>query len=410
MNEQKIPGGTTRSNPARDHGRSGLTIRDIEAFPVWIGHRNQLLVKVTADDGSFGWGESGLSGRELAVMGAVAHYRELLLGHDPFLIGAIWQRLYRSQYFEGGRVLTAAISAIEIALYDLKGKALGLPVHELLGGKVRERVPSLATTNAISPEEAIEQAKAYVAMGFDVIRLSRVNPLARGGTEEIFEPRLSLAQTADGLVRAREQLGHGVTLGVDYHHRLSVAEAISFCHRMPRGTLDFLEEPIRDESPEAYEVLRRSVEIPFAIGEEFASKWQALPFIEKGLTQYMRLDVCNIGGFTESLKVAGWCEAHYIDLMPHNPLGPVCTAASIHLAAVVPNFTWLEYNRSMFRPAPPIEADLFPLAPALEGTSFPVPHTPGIGVAVDEKLLRSDRFRHWNPPMLKRQDGSHTNW
>ena len=130
-------------------------------------------------------------------------------------------------------------------------------------------------------------------------------------------------------MRAREVLGSGVTLGVDYHHRLSVAETISFCHRMPRGTLDFLEEPIRDEIPEAYETLRRSVDVPFAIGEEFASKWQALPYVERGLAQYMRLDICNIGGFTESLKVAGWCEAHYVDLMPHNPLGPVCTAASI---------------------------------------------------------------------------------
>jgi galactonate dehydratase len=390
--------------------RSGLTIREVEAFPVWVGHRNQLLVKVTADDGTFGWGESGLSGRELAVAGAIRHYRELLIGHDPFLINAIWQKLYRSQYFEGGRVLTAALSAIEIALYDLKGKALGLPVHELLGGRVRERVPSLATTNAISPDQAIEQAQAFVGMGFDVVRLSRVNPLARDNVEEVFEPRLSLAETAAGLVKARGVLGSRVTIGVDYHHRLSLAEAISFCQRMPTGTLDFLEEPIRDESVGAYETLRRSVDVPFAIGEEFSSKWQALPFVEQGLTQYMRLDVCNIGGFTEALKVAGWCEAHYIDLLPHNPLGPVCTAASIQFGAVVPNFAWLEYNHSAFRPPPPIQADLFPVGPVLEGTSFAVPRTPGIGIEVNEKLLRSEQVKLWNPPMLHRRDGSHTNW
>jgi galactonate dehydratase len=124
----------------------------------------------------------------------------------------------------------------------------------------------------------------------------------------------------------------------------------------------------------------------------------------------MRLDICNIGGFTESLKVAGWCEAHYVDLMPHNPLGPVCTAASIHLGAVTPNFTWLEYNRSIFRPAPPIEAELFPDAPALDGTSFVVSDRPGLGISVTEALVRDQAFRFWNPPMLKRQDGSHTNW
>jgi hypothetical protein len=131
-------------------------------------------------------------------------------------------------------------------------------------------------------------------------------------------------------------------LGIDYHHRLSVAEAASFCQRMPAGTLDFLEEPIRDETPEAYESLRTMTTVPFAIGEEFASKWQFLPYIERGITNYARIDVCNVGGLTESLKVAGWCEAHYIDLMPHNPLGPICTAATVHFAAAAPNFAWLE--------------------------------------------------------------------
>jgi galactonate dehydratase len=391
--------------------RSGLRIREIEAFPVWVGHRNQLLVKVTADDGSFGWGESGLSARELAVMGAIAHYRELLLGEDPFRIAHIWQRLYRSQYFEGGRVLAAAISAIDIALHDLKGKALDLPVYELLGGRVRNAVPSLASTHAATAPEMLEQAKAFIAMGFDVVRLNRINPLmSPTGEEAAFEPRLSLAATADCLTRARAELGSEVTLGIDYHHRLSVAEAISFCHRMPRGTLDFLEEPIRDETPEAYEALRRSVDIPFEIGEEFASKWQALPYIERGLAQYMRLDICNVGGFTEAMKIAGWCEAHYIDLLPHNPLGPVCTAASIHLAAAIPNFTWLEYNRSPFRPQPEEERAIFMVAPQLEGTSFPVLSAPGLGIEIDEGLVRAQAFRHWNPPMLTRRDGSVTNW
>jgi len=391
--------------------RSGLRISAVETFPVWVGHRNQLLVKVTADDGTFGWGESGLSGREDAVIGAIDHYCDLLLGADPFRIAHLWQKLYRSQYFEGGRVLTAAMSAIDIALYDLKGKALGVPVFELLGGRVRDRVPSLASTRATTSEGVLEQAHHFVSAGFDIVRLSRLNPaMPPDGIETVFEPRASIAQTADCMIRARAELGSAVTLGVDYHHRLSIAEAISFCQRMPSGTLDFLEEPIRDESPQAYEALRRCVDVPFAIGEEFSSKWQALPFVEAGLMQYMRLDICNIGGFTEALKVAGWCEAHYVDLFPHNPLGPICTAASIHLAAVVPNFTWLEYNRSVFNPITSFEKDLFPLAPQLEGTSFAIPSGPGLGVMVNESLLRSCAKRHWNPPMLRRSDGSHTNW
>ena len=140
------------------------------------------------------------------------------------------------------------------------------------------------------------------------------------------------------LNKAREELGDEVVLGIDYHHRLSVAEAASFCNKLDTGVLDFLEEPIRDETPEAYESLRTMTDIPFAIGEEFASKWQFLPYIERGIHQFNRLDVCNVGGLTEAMKVAGWSEAHYVDLMPHNPLGPICTAATMHFAAAVPNF------------------------------------------------------------------------
>ena len=382
-----------------------MRITAIDCHPVWIGHRNQLLLKISTDEGIYGWGESGLSGRERAVIGAVDHYRELLIGRDPMQVAALWQELYRSQYFEGGRVLTAAISAIDIALHDVRGKALGVPVYQLLGGKQRDRVPALASTFAALGPAMIEEAQAFVAAGFRAVRLQR------GGSDaNPHEPWDAIGETAPWMVRAREALGPSVVLGVDFHHRLSLAETASFCQRLPRGTLDFLEEPMRDETPEAYAALRTMTEIPFALGEEFASKWQALPYIERGLAQYMRLDVCNIGGFTEAMKVAGWCEAHYVDLMPHNPLGPVCTAASIQMAAAVPNFSWLEYNRSKFRPAPQIELDLFPTAPRLEGSFFAVSEAPGIGIEVDERLLGREDFQYWNPPVLRRRDGSFTNW
>ena len=125
-----------------------MKITAIKSYAVKVGIRNQLLVKVETDEGIFGWGESGLSGREKAVVGALEHYAEFLRGRDPFKIGALWQEMYRSQYFEGGRVLQAAISAIDIALHDIKGKALGVPVYELLGGKQRDRIPTFATTFA----------------------------------------------------------------------------------------------------------------------------------------------------------------------------------------------------------------------------------------------------------------------
>src|ERR1051325_5037534 len=148
-----------------------MKITAIRAFPVWVGIRNQLLVKVETDEGVFGWGESGLSGREKAVVGAIEHFAEFAVGRDPMRIGALWQEMYRSQYFEGGRVLTAAISAIDIALHDIKGKALGVPVHQLLGGKQRRCIPTFATARGPCGREMIEQAKELMEMGWDCIRL-----------------------------------------------------------------------------------------------------------------------------------------------------------------------------------------------------------------------------------------------
>lgn len=383
-----------------------MKITAIRTFPVWVGTRNQLLVKIETDEGIFGWGESGLSGREKAVVGALEHFAEILVGMDPFNIGGIWQKLYRSQYFEGGRVLAAAQSAIDIALYDIKGKALGVPVYELLGGKQRDRIPTFATTSGEPGEAMIEQARALIDAGWNAMRIS-----PSGHELQVYEPREHIATTARWCVKAREALGDDVVLGVDYHHRLSVAEAASFCQKMPGGTLDFLEEPIRDEAPEAYEALRRMTDVPFAIGEEFASKWQFLPYIERDIHQYNRIDVCNVGGLTEAMKVAGWSEAHYVDMMPHNPLGPICTAATVHFAAAVSNFSWLETRSSPAETHLGFDnSDFFPVQPRLEGAFYPVPNSPGLGIEVDEDLVRKQEFRFWQAPLLRRRDGSFTNW
>ncbi|WP_108460391.1 mandelate racemase/muconate lactonizing enzyme family protein [Devosia naphthalenivorans] len=384
-----------------------MKITAIIPYPVWVGIRNQLIVKIETDEGIYGWGESGLSGREKAVLGAIEHYREFLLGRDPMRIGALWQEMYRSQYFEGGRVLTAAISAIDIALHDIKGKALGVPVYQLLGGKQRDRIPTFATTRGPCGPEMIEQARELVALGWDTIRL-----FPHGhGNPEIYEPRQSIGETAKWCTRAREELGADVVLGVDYHHRLSVAEAASFCQKMPSGTLDFLEEPIRDETPEAYEALRRMTGVPFAIGEEFASKWQFLPYIERDIHQFNRIDVCNVGGLTEAMKVAGWSEAHYVDMMPHNPLGPICTAATIHFSAAVANFAWLETRASPGELYHGFDnAEIFTTQPMLNGAVFDVSDAPGLGVEVNEDLVKQQTFKFWEAPHLRRTDGSVTNW
>ncbi len=385
-----------------------LKITDIKSYPVWVGHRNQLVVKIETDEGIDGLGESGLSGRELAVVGAIKHYREFLMGRDPRRMGSLWQELYRSQYFEGGRVLSAAISAIDIALHDIVAKSLNIPVYQLLGGKQRDAIPCFATCSMPSLEGLIENAKLLIDHGWSVIRTGMANP--RDESEHVFEPRESIGLTADWLTALRAEVGAGPTLGIDYHHRLSVAEAASFCQRMPSGTLDFLEEPIRDETPGAYESLRTMTDIPFAIGEEFSSKWQFMPYIERGITNFARLDICNVGGFTESMKVAAMAEAHYIDLMPHNPLGPICTAATVHLGAAVPNFSWLEFRVSPTEEGQFYDEAMFPIQLRLEGDRIAVPDGPGLGISFNEEAAKEQTFKFWEAQHLRRTDGSHTNW
>ncbi len=337
-------------------------------------------------------------------MGALDHFRPNLIGKNPFHIGAIWQDLCRGQYFEGGRVLTAAISA----LYDIKGKVLEVPVYDLLGGMQRDYVDCFASVRFTNLEELINRAKILIQEGWSILRLAPAE--FEADSQAIFEPRESIAKISDWVTRLRKEVGPGPTIGIDYHHRLSAPETVSFIERMPVGTIDFIEEPIRDESPEAYESLRKMVNVPFAIGEEFASKWQFLPFIERGITQYARVDVCNVGGITEAMKVASLAESHYIDLMPHNPLGPICTTALIQLAAACPNFSWLEELNTSAENVDTNNRDYYPVQPQIEGFRYLVPEDPGLGVEFNEELASKADFKPVETPRLKRKDGSYTNW
>ncbi|MEM7382225.1 MAG: mandelate racemase/muconate lactonizing enzyme family protein [Bacteroidota bacterium] len=386
-----------------------MKITDIKTYPINIGSVTQLVIKVETDTGIFGWGASGLSGRELAVIGAIEHFKTFLTGRNAFEIGAIWQELYRGQYFEGGRVLTAAISAIDIALYDIKGKALGLPVYELLGGKQRDFVDCFASIRFTNREELFDYSLQCIKEGWKVLRLAPAE-FESQEDQSRFEPRESIELLATWVGALRKEIGPGITLGLDYHTRLSAADTYSFIKRMPPGTLDFLEEPIRDESPEAYQSLRNMVDVPFAIGEEFSSKWQFQPFLEKNIAQYARIDICNVGGFTEAKKVASLAETHYIDLMPHNPLGPICTAASIQLAASCPNFSWLEEVNTPAQQMGTYDKEFYPLQPEISGHRYKVSDTPGLGVDFNESLASKKTFVPKEIPRLRRDDGSFTNW
>lgn len=386
-----------------------MKIAAVRGYPVKVGHRNQFIVTVETDEGIVGVGEGGISGRELAMQGMLEHLARFLVGEDPRRIEHVWQTMYRGAYFEGGKILGATIAAVDIALWDILGKWLGVPVYQLLGGACRRRVQCFATPGVLNGPECVERARELADAGWRYMRF--VPGMAEAGWSgedgEVYEPFESIEQAVHWLGEVRRALGSRVELSIDFHHRLSVAEAAVFCQRVEPLHLQFVEEPIRAESVEAYRQLRGMTRVPFAIGEEFSSKWAFVPFVEGGLLNYARIDVSNVGGLTEAKKVAGWCEAHYIDVMPHNPLGPVTTAATIHLAAALPNFAQLEYQHRLAEAYP---RDLFPLMPALDGDGFALPETPGLGVEFNPDAVGDHAFEPWEAPHWQRRDGSYTNW
>jgi galactonate dehydratase len=387
-----------------------VRITAVTSYPVKVGFRNQFLVHVETDEGISGIGEGGISGRELAMAGMVEHLSRWLIGEDPRRIEHLWQTCYRTGYFEGGNILTAALSAIDIALWDILGKRLGVPIYQLLGGETRQVCPCFATPGCLNGPEVVEQARAFVDQGWKVLRFTTgmSDPAFDGiGSKGVYEPLESIDLAAHWLREVRNEVGEEIALAVDFHHRLSVAEAALFCQRIADLNLYFLEEPIRSESPKAYHQLRSMTPVPFAIGEEFASPFAFVPFVEEGLTNFARIDVSNVGGLTAARKVAAMCEAHYIEVMPHNPLGPVTTAASIHLAIATSNFSYLEYQHQLAEAYP---ADLFPTMPIIEGAAFPIPTEPGLGVIFDPAAAKDHAFEHWNAPLWRRRDGSYTNW
>ena len=386
-----------------------MQITEISSFPMSAG----LLVKIAADDGQYGWGEAGPSawGRELAAQAMVTHFRGILIGRDPRNIGALWQEMFRrGSGFDGGRVEMAAISAIDVALHDLVAKSLGVPVYQLLGGRHRDFIPGFTPIVNPNAADAVEVTRAMLAEGWPALRLSM------GGFEEngtVFEPRTSLAVTAGGLVELREAVGPELVLGIDYHAMFTVAEAASFCQQLPAGTLDFIEDPIHAGTPGAYKALRQMTEVPFAIGEGFTSKWDWLPFIEQDLVNLARIDLANVGGLTEGMKVAAWCEAHYIDMMPHLAITPLQTATIIHFAAAVPNFAWMEDRHRNCRALVeegttsyrPPDSRLYPVHLEPDGVQWPVPTGPGLGVEVNEEALDVP-YELPSPQPTRRRDGS----
>ncbi|MAG37317.1 MAG: hypothetical protein CL878_13870, partial [Dehalococcoidia bacterium] len=298
-----------------------MKITNITAYPVHDG-KDALFVVVDTDAGVSGVGEAGALPQALAIAACVEeHLKPFLLGEDPFRTEHLWQRMFRGGFFPGGIVVSSAVSAIDIALWDIKGKALDVPVYELLGGRARDRVVCYPHNGGGSLEALVESCLRTKEEGWRFVRFS---PKPEG---DLFEPARAVRESIAMIEAVRSAVGDDIEICFDVHTRLDPADTIRLCRAVEEFHPFFIEDPIRSENPASFHHLRQHVSVPLAAGEQFASKWEFRELIENDLIDYARTDLCIVGGLTEAKKIAGWAETHYIKLATHNPLGPVSSAA-----------------------------------------------------------------------------------
>jgi len=363
--------------------------------------RTFLFVVIDTDEGIYGLGEAGITGRELAVQGAIEHFKPLLIGQDPFRTEHIWQMLFRGGFFPAQRILTAAIAAIDIALWDIKGKVLGVPVYQLLGGLARDKVVTYNHNVGETIEELVESCQRSVEEGWKVIRWGLAHQKG-----SVFEPRPAVRRAIKEFQAVREAVGDDIEICMDVHTRVNLADAVTLCREVEPFRPYFMEDPLRVENAQSYRHLRNRTNVPLAVGEQYSSKWDFRQIIEEELMDYARVDLCVCGGISEAKKIAGWCETHYIDLAVHNPIGPVATSAFLHLCLSIPNFAVQELPR---RPGDSMP-DVVLNQPVWEDGYLLPPAAPGLGIEFDRSAIKKYPFDMTELPHLRRTDGSVTNW
>jgi galactonate dehydratase len=379
------------------------TIARIETFlvpPRW------LFVRVETEDGAFGWGEASLEGWAEAVDGVFEAYRDRFIGADAFAIEDIWQVGYRGGFYRGGAVLMSALSGLEQALWDLKGRVLGLPAWQMLGGKVREKVRAYAWIGGDRPNEIAEAAQVRKAQGFTAVKMNATAEVDWIGTPKAFD------EVAKRVEAAQAQ---GMDVGLDFHGRVHRPMAKQLAKALEPLGLLFIEEPLLSENPEGLREIAGLVSTPIALGERLYTRWEFKPVFERGAVDIIQPDLSHAGGILEVRKIAAMAEAYDVAVAPHCPLGPLALAACLQIAACTPNHAIQEISLGIHYNTGGHDllnfcTDKAPLTP-IDGY-LPVPEGPGLGVEIDEAAVReADKDRHrWRNPIFRNADGSFAEW
>lgn len=387
--------------------------------------RNFVTVKITTRDGVVGWGDATLNGRELAVAAYLRdHVAPLLVGRDPARIEDTWQYLYKGVYWRRGPVTMTAVAAVDMALWDIKGKTLGQPVYQLLGGAARDAVWVYAHASGVDVAALIDDVARLRDQGYSAIRVQAAVPgvdgtygIKHGAYYEPASAALPEEQTWSTpaylrfaptyLAEVRAKFGFDFALLHDVHHRLTPLEAAQLGRRVEELDLFWLEDPTPADNPESFRLIRQHTTTPLATGEVLSSIWDVRTLITEQLIDYVRLAVTHAGGISHLRRVFSLAELYQVRSGSHGPsdVSPIGQAAAAQLDLAIPNFGIQEY---MGYPA--AVAEVFHGGPTYAGGSLYVPDSPGLGVDYDEAAAARFDYTPKYLPVARRVDGSVHDW
>jgi galactonate dehydratase len=364
-----------------------MKITKIETHKHWVDWCNWMFVRIETDEGLVGWGEASLHGALDSVEAAIREFAPHLIGQDPAGPERHWHRLYNAWRWRAGAVFSTALAGIDLALWDLEGKRLGVPVHRLLGGAHRTslRVYASHWLNAkMTPDEAHKGAKEAVRRGFTGFKFSPLTHEALKADESG-----AIRRATEVMAAAREGAGPDVDIFIECSESLSPRTAVMLDRAFAPYRPGWFEEPVPFENAAVMVRLQREISTPIATGERLLSRYEYRELIENGGVKIIQPDLMHAAGITEVRRIASFADTYYIPVAPHNPGGPICTVASMHLAAAIPNFYILEQME------PQREFRDRSAAPAVkfEKGHFILPQGPGWGIEPDLEIMKSKPYQ-----------------
>jgi galactonate dehydratase len=381
-----------------------VKITTVETFlvaPRW------LFCRIGTDEGVVGWGEPVVEGRAATVRTCVDELAELIIGTDPLRIEDHWQVLTKAGFYRGGAIAASAVAGIDQALWDIAGKVRGAPVHELLGGPVRDKVRVYSWVSGDEPAEVADAIAQRVAAGFTAVKMTAGNamtPVATFG---------DIQAVVDRAVVARETLGPQGDFAIDFHGRVTRANAIRLLPLLADAAPLFVEEAVLPEESHLFSTLQGLANIPLATGERLLSRQEFLPVLQAGIS-IAQPDLSHAGGISEVRRIASLAEVFGAHLAPHCPLGPIALAASLQVDFAIPNFLIQEQSIDIHdtRGNALLDHLVDPGVFAYEDGFVGRPTAPGLGIEVDETAVRraDDLGHRWRPPVWRHPDGSFAEW